>query len=140
MSEEFNEDREDEAVSGSSPLEEARKRIDLALIDIKENNSPLERFPCTLFSECGFKFMSDQYMKIILSANHRVQIVSIKIYKILYLCFTGKKQPSNREKECRQHYLMNMSRPEKDVMLPSSTAYELAVLSEGTDYRRMRCR
>ena len=65
MSEEFNEDREDEAVSGSSPLEEARKRIDLALIDIKENNSPLERFPCTLFNECGFKLMSDQSMKII---------------------------------------------------------------------------
>ena len=32
MSEEFNEDREDEAVSGSSPLEEARKRIDLAFV------------------------------------------------------------------------------------------------------------
>ena len=60
----------------------------------------------------------------------RVQIMSIKIYKILYICFSGKKQPSNREKKCRQHYLMNMSRPEKDVMLPSSTAYELAVLSK----------
>ena len=36
MSEEINDDRGDEAVSDLSPLEEARKRINLASIDIKE--------------------------------------------------------------------------------------------------------
>lgn len=55
MSEEINDDRGDEAVSDLSPLEEARKRINLALIDIKEIDCPLQRFPCTLFSGCGFE-------------------------------------------------------------------------------------
>ena len=65
MLEEINDDRVDEALSDLTPLEEARKRINLALIDIKENDCPLQRFPCTLFSGCGFDLMSDSSVKII---------------------------------------------------------------------------
>jgi hypothetical protein len=55
----------DEPIAILSPFDEARKRINLALRDVKQNNVPLERFPCTIFHECPLSSLSEADLKTV---------------------------------------------------------------------------
>ena len=59
-SEEINEDLEDKTKSSLSPPEDARKRINLALIDIKDHikHTPFQQFPCTKLGGCYLNLIS----------------------------------------------------------------------------------
>ena len=53
----------DEAQTILSQFEEAKKRINSALRELRENNTPLARFPCLIFDGCQLDFMSETEMK-----------------------------------------------------------------------------
>ena len=55
----------DEPIAILSTFEEARKRIHSALMDVKQNDRPLERFPCTIFHGCQLKSLSEADFKTV---------------------------------------------------------------------------
>ena len=55
----------DESLAIFSPFEEARKRIHLALRDVRQNDIPLQRFPCTIFHGCLLSSLSEADIKTV---------------------------------------------------------------------------
>ena len=55
----------EDPIASLPPFEEARKRINLALRDVKQNNVPLERFPCPIFHGCRLSSVGDANFKTV---------------------------------------------------------------------------
>ena len=53
----------DEPMLRQSPYEDVRSRINFALKNLKENNIPLERYPCVIFHGCPMDMISDTEMR-----------------------------------------------------------------------------
>ena len=53
----------DEPMLRLTPYEDAKSRINLALNNLKENNIPLERYPCVIFHGCQMDMISDTEMR-----------------------------------------------------------------------------
>ena len=65
MIEESGVDLNVEAAPALSTLDLAKGRINAALINVTENNIPLERFPCTIFHGCDLTSIDEKSMKTI---------------------------------------------------------------------------